>query len=134
MLQSRYRHLAIFWGWPWNLAFWDLAYTHVFRLFVGRIGVSGATLAVFLASGVIHDVVNSLPAGVGYGRPMLYFAIQSMGVLFERSRLGKRMGLGRGFVGRMFCALVTLGPVCVLFHRPFVEQVVIPMLAIVAAI
>ena len=85
-------------------------------------------MAVFLVSGGIHDAVISIPAGGGYGLPTLYFAIQGGGVLLERSWPGKRIGLRRGLAGRLFCAAVILGPVFVLFHDPFLERVIIPML------
>ncbi|WP_339909615.1 MBOAT family protein [Symmachiella dynata] len=117
-----------FWGKRWNLAFRDLAHTYVFRTCVGRWGIAVATMAVFVVSGVIHDVVISLPARAGYGLPTLYFVIQGVGVLFERSHLGKRLGLRHGAVGRIYCAILILAPVGLLFHPPFVERVIVPML------
>jgi len=120
--------LSDFWGRRWNLAFRDLAHTFVFRPFVGRLGIAGATIAVFLASGVVHDVVISVPAGAGFGLPTLYFLIQGLGVLFERSQLGKRIGTRKGLTGRLFYIVVVLGPVFLLFHQPFVERVMVPML------
>lgn len=126
--------LSDFWSRRWNLAFRDLAHNYIFRRFVGRIGIAGATMAVFVVSGVVHDVAISGPAGGGYGLPTLYFAIQGVGVLFERSPLGKRIGTRTGVIGRLFCAVVILGPVCLLFHAPFVEQVVVPMLTALGSI
>ncbi|TWU12447.1 hypothetical protein CA54_12710 [Symmachiella macrocystis] len=119
-----------FWGKRWNLAFRDLAHTYVFRMCVGRWGIAAATMAVFVVSGVIHDVVISLPARAGYGLPTLYFVVQGAGVMFERSRLGKHLGLRHGAVGRIYCAALILAPVGLLFHPPFVERVVVPMLTI----
>jgi hypothetical protein len=120
--------LSDFWGKRWNLAFRDLAHTFVFRPSVSRLGIAGATMAVFLVSGIVHDVVISIPAGAGFGLPTFYFVIQGAALLFERSQFGKRLGLGKGVSGRAFCAVVTLGPVFLLFHRPFIEQVIVPML------
>ena len=120
--------LSDFWGRRWNLAFRDLAHTYVFRPLAGSLGVAGATMAVFAVSGIIHDLVISTAAGAGYGLPTLYFVIQGLGLLVERSRTGKRLGLGRAVVGRVYCAVMVLAPVGLLFHRPFVEQVVLPML------
>jgi alginate O-acetyltransferase complex protein AlgI len=120
--------LSDFWSKRWNLAFRDLAHTYVFRRFVGQLGIAGATMAVFFVSGVVHDVAISGPAGGGYGLPTLYFLIQGSSVLFERSRIGKRIGKGNGVIGRLFCAAVVLGPIGLLFHAPFVERVVVPML------
>lgn len=117
-----------FWGKRWNLAFRDLAHSYVFRTCVGRWGISTATMAVFVVSGVIHDLVISLPARAGYGLPTLYFVIQGVGVMFERSGLGKRLGLRHGAIGRIYCAALVLAPVGLLFHPPFVERVIVPML------
>jgi Membrane bound O-acyl transferase family len=122
--------LAEFWGERWNLAFRDLAHVYVFRPLAPRIGVRGATLATFVVSGLIHDFVISVPAGGGYGLPCLYFVIQGLGLLFERSRIGRRLGLVRGKIGWLYCLTVTTLPVCLLFHGPFMNRVVIPMLAL----
>ncbi|HET6328168.1 MAG TPA: MBOAT family protein [Planctomycetaceae bacterium] len=119
--------LSEFWGRRWNLAFRDLAHAFVFRPLVGVWGVTSATIAVFVASGLIHDLVISGAAGAGFGWPTLYFLIQAAGLFIERSRLGKRIGLGSGWIGWTFCAIVTIGPVGLLFHRPFIERVAVPM-------
>lgn len=122
--------LAEFWSERWNLAFRDLAHVYVFRPLAPRLGVRGATLATFVVSGLIHDFVISIPAGGGYGLPTLYFVLQGCGVCFERTRIARRLGLGRGEIGWLYClALITL-PAGLLFHRPFIDYVVLPMLAL----
>jgi hypothetical protein len=88
----------------------------------------GATLAVFLFSGLVHDLVISLPVGAGYGGPTLYFVLQGIAVLVERSKLGKRAGLGEGWPGRLFAAAVVLLPIALLFHPPFVLNAIVPTL------
>ncbi|MBI3463470.1 MAG: hypothetical protein HY000_10495 [Planctomycetes bacterium] len=121
--------LGEFWGRRWNRAFRDVAWKYVFRPMIRQVGPARATMAVFLASGVVHDLVISLPARGGWGLPTLYFAIQGCGTLLEHSSVGKQLGLGRGIVGR-FCCLATVAvPLPLLFHSPFVERVVVPMLA-----
>lgn len=119
--------LGDFWGRRWNLAFRDVAHAYVFRPLLRKLGPGGATLAAFVFSGVIHDLVISLPAGAGWGLPTLYFVIQGCGILVERSRLGRRA------LSRLFCAVVTIAPVPLLFHRPFIERVILPMLAALGA-
>lgn len=125
--------LGEFWGRRWNRAFRDVAHPHIFRPVLRTYGPVPATLAVFLFSGVVHDLVISLPAGGGGGLPTLYFLIQAAGVLFERSRLGKHLGLGHGLQGRLFCAAVVVAPLPLNFHPPFVERVMLPMVQFLAS-
>lgn len=126
--------LADFWGKRWNLAFRDLAHMFVFRPSVSKLGVAWATMAVFLFSGVLHDLVLSLPAGGGLGLPTLYFLIQGAALLFERSRLGKRLGLGRGLRGRAYVFVFTGVGALMLFHPVFLTEVVLPMMSAWGAI
>jgi hypothetical protein len=121
------RSLADFWGRRWNLAFRDLAHRFVFQPLIGRVGPAWAMTAVFFVSGLVHDAVISVAARAGWGLPTLYFLIQAGAALVERSRMGRRVGLGRGTVGWMFAAAVIVGPVGLLFHSPFLTHVVAPM-------
>jgi hypothetical protein len=120
--------LAEFWGRRWNLGFRQLTHDIVFVPLSKRAGVTPAIFAAFVVSGLIHDAVISLPAGAGYGLPTAYFALQGLGLVAERSRAGKRLGLGHGARGWVFSAVVTAGPVVWLFHAPFVGNVVLPFL------
>jgi hypothetical protein len=85
-------------------------------------------MITFLVSGLIHDLVISLPAHEGYGLPTAYFTLQGLAMLFERSSMGQRLGLGRGFSGWLFTLTIALGPAVTLFHPPFVQHVILPML------
>jgi D-alanyl-lipoteichoic acid acyltransferase DltB (MBOAT superfamily) len=120
--------LGDFWGRRWNLAFNELAERFVFRPSVRRLGVGLAGLAAFVASGVIHDGVISVPAWGGWGLPTAYFFVQGCGAMFERSRAGRRLGLRRGWRGRVFTIAIVAGPAFFLFHPPFVRNVIIPMM------
>nr|ACO70949.1 membrane protein [uncultured Verrucomicrobiota bacterium] len=126
--------LGEFWGRRWNLAFNELAERFVFRPAVGKWGVTGASLAAFLASGVLHELVISLPAGAGWGLPTGYFFLQGCGAAFERSRIGRRWGLRRGWRGRAFTLFVAAGPAFLLFHPPFVRHVIVPMMQATGAL
>jgi alginate O-acetyltransferase complex protein AlgI len=115
-----------FWGQRWNLAFRDLTHRFLFRPLTPSIGAKPALVVGFLISGMVHDLVISLPAGGGYGGPTLFFILQAAAILLERSALGKRLGLGRGVIGWIFTLIVLVGPVFLLFHAPFVTNVISP--------
>ena len=80
--------------------------------------VRAAALAVFAASGILHDLLLSVPAGGGYGLCTLYFLVQGAGVVVERR-----------FRNRLFTVAVVLLPLPLLFHPVFMQAVMLPMLA-----
>ncbi len=120
-----------FWSRRWNLAFRDLTSRFLIRPLRRPLGATGAFFAAFAISGLIHDAVISLPAGGGYGWPTAYFLGQAVAMQLERSGLGRRIGLG---TGRVFAWCVIAGPAPILFHRPFVERVILPFLRALGAL
>jgi len=126
--------LASFWGDRWNRGFSDLAAALMLRPFHRVLGGPGALLAVFVVSGVLHDLVISLPAGAGWGLPTGYFVVQGLGALAERSPAGRRLGLGAGPTGRLLTAVAVAAPLFWLFHPPFVRRVMLPMLRAIGAL
>lgn len=126
--------LAEFWGQRWNLGFRQLSHDLVFRPASRSWGAATAGILSFIVSGLIHDLVISVPAHGGYGLPTAYFLVQGLGVAFERSPLGRRAGVQRGLRGRLFMVAVTAGPVYWLFHPPFVTRVMIPFMQAVHAL
>jgi alginate O-acetyltransferase complex protein AlgI len=128
------RSVSDLWGSRWNLAFRDLSHSIVYRPLVARLGVAGASLVAFAASGLVHELVISVPAGAGYGLPTAYFLIQWLGVMVERSAFGRQLGLRRGFVGWLLALIVVAGPACLLFHPPFVTGVMIPFMRAIGAL
>ena len=128
------KSLSEFWGNRWNLGFRQLAFDIIFRPLHRRIGAVSASLLVFLASGLIHDLVISVPARGGYGLPTAYFLIQGFGVALERSKAGKRLGLQRGVGGWLFLFIVAAAPAFWLFHPPFVLRVILPFMQAIRAL
>ncbi len=110
-----------FWSRRWNTAFHQLAMRFVFRPLARRVGVRWATLGGFAASGLVHELVISLPARAGYGLPTAYFLIQGAGALIERSTPDKRLG-------RAFTLAVVAAPVALLFFPKFIRRVILPFL------
>jgi predicted DCC family thiol-disulfide oxidoreductase YuxK len=129
----RAKSLAGFWGRRWNTAFNELAFRFTFRPLCRLTTPAIATVLVFGVSGLVHELVISLPARGGYGLPTIYFLIQGLGILTERSRLGRSFGLERGGRGWIFTMLVTAGPAIWLFHPPFIKNVILPMLTAIGA-
>jgi alginate O-acetyltransferase complex protein AlgI len=123
-----------FWGRRWNSAFNDLAARLVFRPVASHTTVFAATLIAFAVSGLIHELVISLPANAGFGLPTGYFLVQGLGVLAERSPGGKRLRLGNGVAGWVFTMIVVAGPAFWLFHPPFVRQVIVPFMKAIGAL
>ena len=123
-----------YWGKRWNTAFRDLAHRFIFRPVCARAGSRAALWGVFLFSGVVHDLVISVPAGGGYGLPTLFFLIQAAAIEIEHSTVGKKFGLGHGLRGWGFTMIVLAAPLGLLFHLPFLRNVVLPMMEAAGAI
>ncbi len=118
--------VASLWGRRWNTAFSDLIHRFWFRPFARKLGLAHATWIGFGASGLIHEAVMSLPAKGGYGLPTLYFLVQAAGILLERSRWGKSVGLGRGVAGWLLAMICLIAPLPFFMNVPFFENIVIP--------
>ncbi|MFO0936855.1 MAG: MBOAT family protein [Gemmataceae bacterium] len=114
--------LTDFWGKRWNLAFRDLTYRYLFHPCVKWFGAVGRMSFGFFASGLIHELVITIPAGGCYGLPTLYFLIQLFGVFLERSTWAQPVR------GRVFTALFLIVPAICLFPPLFVEGVMQPFM------
>jgi membrane bound O-acyltransferase family protein len=125
--------VADFWGKRWNTAFRDFAHQFLFRPIALRCGANVALLATFLFSGLLHDLVISIPAGGGYGLPTVFFLIQALATKFEKSTIGIRLGLGIAWRGWLFTAFVLLMPARLLFHDSFITNVVVPFMKVLGA-
>ena len=122
--------VAEFWGRRWNGAFNDLALGLVFRPIAQRGGVVVATLIAFAVSGLIHELVISLPAGAGFGLPTGYFVLQALAILSQR----KWAALRGDISGWLFTMIVVTGPAYWLFHPPFVRNVILPFMHAIGAL
>lgn len=113
------RTLGEFWGRRWNLAFHAVARDHVFKPVARRHGPAAGILATFFFSGVLHELLLSVPAGGGYGLPLAYFLLQGVLVLAER----------KGAVaGRAWTLFWILAPAPLLFHPWFVRALILPLM------
>jgi alginate O-acetyltransferase complex protein AlgI len=122
------RTVTEFWGRRWNRAFRDLTYSAIFRPLATRYGPAIGTIVVFGFSGLVHDLVISIPAAGGFGLPTLYFLIQGVAVLLESRPVKVSTRSGHNLLGRTVAAVVIAAPLPLLFHPPFVNAVVVPFL------
>ncbi len=111
--------LSEFWGGRWNRGFRDFAQCCIGLPVARRWGRGVALWSVFVFSGVIHELVISVPARTGYGWPFGYFVLQAVGVMAEKHF---------GFKGHLWVLTVTGPGAVLLFHPPFVERVMSPFL------
>jgi len=115
----RSESLGEFWSRRWNLAFSEMTSIAIHRPLADRMGRRAALVAAFLFSGLLHEVAISLPVRAGYGRPLLYFAIHGVLTQVEREREP---------FGRVATLLAVVLPLPLLFHRPFLQGVIWPLL------
>jgi len=112
------RTLGEFWGRRWNLAFHAVARDFVFRPAARRWGAAAGILLAFLFSGLLHELLLSVPSGGGYGLPTAYFVLHGLLVLIERTG---RVG------GRLWTLFWVLAPAPLLFHPPFLRAFILPL-------
>ena len=117
-----------FWSKRWNRGFNNLVHDYIFEPLHDRLGVPQAMLLTFLASGLIHEAAISVPARAGYGLPTVYFLLQGAAILVQRSHFGRRAGLRRGALARVFTLFAVAAPSYWPFPPPFIRHVIIPFL------
>jgi alginate O-acetyltransferase complex protein AlgI len=125
----RSKSLREFWSRRWNRAFSEMTALAVFRPLAKALGRPAGTMAAFLFSGLLHELAISLPVRAGFGGPLLYFAFHGAAVLLE----GRFERTGRTFLAGPWASRVWVGawlllPLPILFHPPFLQGVVWPLL------
>ncbi|MBI3720931.1 MAG: hypothetical protein HY248_00130 [Fimbriimonas ginsengisoli] len=111
------RSLAEFWSRRWNLAFIEMNRRLLLRTARRHLGRRWTRFALFLLSGLLHELALSYPAGGGWGLPLAYFALHGLLVAIEeRFRIA----------GRAWTALWLLAPSPWLFHEPFRHALIVP--------
>jgi hypothetical protein len=122
-----------FWGKRWNTAFRDITHRFLFQPLSRHVSPQWAVTIGFILSGLIHDLVISFPSGGGYGGPTVFFIVQGVSLLAERSTMGQSLGLGRGWTGGLFTKLVLILPAFGLFHPPFIRNIILPFMQALGA-
>lgn len=116
------RGLGDFWSRRWNVG-----YSQMMQRLVGRpvekiAGTDAGLMAIFLLSGVLHEVAITLPVQACYGLPTLYFVLHGLLTLLERKG-------GRPF-GKFPALLLVACPLGLLFPPEFRDGVIARCLGI----
>lgn len=120
--------LSEFWGRRWNIAFRDFTHHSVFRPAARKWGAATATWISFVFSGLVHELAISIPAGGGYGLPFAYFLLQGVGIWLERLAARRGLPVRGGTGGWLFAVLFTVPAAVLLFHPPFAQNVIVPLI------
>jgi Membrane bound O-acyl transferase family len=117
------RDLREFWSSRWNIAFVEMNQV-VFLPWLRRHLGRAAHPAVFVLSGLLHELAISLPVGTGFGLPTAYFTMHAAATHVEQ-----RLGVRRwpGWAARLWTWALIVGPLPLLFHRAFRDTVVLPL-------
>lgn len=122
--------LGEFWGSRWNRGFSDVARRRVFRPLAPMIGLPAATMAVFLFSGVVHELAITVPSRGAYGQPTAYFLFQGAAALWQRAH----PRWATGWRGRLFTLTAAAAPAYWLFPPVWVERCILPFFQVIHAL
>jgi len=100
---------------------WNVGYSQMMQRLMGRpvgnlFGESAGVMAVFVGSGILHELAITLPVRAGFGWPTLFFTVHGLLTVLER-RLGRPLGK----VPALLAVAVPLG---VLFPPAFQSEVI----------
>ncbi len=110
------RGLGDFWSRRWNVGYSQMMQRLVGRPVAARAGSAAGTLAVFVGSGVLHELAITLPVQSGFGLPTLFFTGHGLLTLAER-KFGRSMG-------RIPALLAVIAPLGLLFPPAFQSEVI----------
>ncbi|MBS7566939.1 hypothetical protein KHS38_21215 [Mucilaginibacter sp. Bleaf8] len=120
--------LTEFWGKRWNIAFIEMTTVTLFRPLRHKVSNAAALMAVFIFSGLLHELALSVPVNKGYGHPLLYFLIQGLAVLLEkRLALHHINFLQNKITARLWVFFWLVAPIPLLFHATFLQEVIWPL-------
>lgn len=118
------RGIGDFWSKRWNTGYSQMMQRLVGKPVARRWGDGAGVMAVFLGSGLLHELAITLPVRGGFGLPTLFFALHGLLTLAERKR-------GRPF-GKIPALLAVALPLGLLFPPAFQEEVIARFLDVFA--
>lgn len=78
--------LRDFWSYRWNRAFVDMNKIFIMGPLRDKVPLAILTFSIFAVSGILHEIGISYADSVSWGRPLLYFVIQGVGMEIEKHR------------------------------------------------
>ena len=110
------RGIGDFWSKRWNVGYSQMMQRLVGRPVQKAFGESAGVMAVFVGSGVLHELAIILPVRPGLGLPTAYFTFHGLLTVLERK-------LGRP-IGKIPALLAVMLPLGVLFPPAFQREVI----------
>jgi len=106
---------------------WNVGYSQMMQRLIGRpvealAGANAGMMAVFVTSGVLHELAITLPVRSGFGLPTLYFILHGILALLE-----KRWGRPCGKIPALLAVGLPLGW---LFPSAFQQEVIAQCLGV----
>lgn len=100
---------------------WNVGYSQMMQRLVGRpvatmLGEGAGVMAIFITSGLLHEVAITLPTSSGFGLPTLYFTLHGIATVMERK-------WGRT-IGKIPALLAVIVPLGWLFPPAFQSEVI----------
>jgi alginate O-acetyltransferase complex protein AlgI len=105
-----------FWSRRWNVGYSQMMQRLVGRPIETRYGTNAGMMAIFLASGLLHELAITLPVRAGFGLPTLYFTLHGLLTLIEKKT-------GRQF-GKITALFAVMAPMGLLFPPAFQTEVI----------
>lgn len=129
--------LGDFWARFWNLGYVEMTSRLVhrpIRRLCQRWGLSPGlipVLAAFGFSGLLHEAAITVPAMTAFGGPLSYFMLHGFLVVFETTFAPARpFLLAHALVARIWIITALVVPLPLLFVRPFMDEVLLPLIGL----
>ena len=116
------KSLREFWGKRWNIAFTQMTSIIVYKPLSTKVGRQLSVIIAFLFSGILHEIAISFSVMECIGFPMIYFGIHALGMSIESTFFRKKP------LGTWWVLAWLVFPLPILFHKPFMEQIVWPFI------
>lgn len=116
------RGFGDFWSRRWNVGYSQMMQRLVGRPMEARFGASAGLIAIFLVSGLLHELAITLSVHSGHGLPTLYFSLHGALTLLE-----KKVGRPLGKVPALLAVALPLG---LLFPPAFQSEVIARFLSV----